>query len=253
LLVAVDDGIVPLSVAVEKDAAALSLNAVTRAIEAEWRKEAVARTGLPFEILKWPANAMMVVSLPPTFAGLEDCCFVANLQTGAWCKFTNWQTRCMALFSDRGFFGSNDGCVYEMEVGGTDAGALYTSNYSGSFDHFGLPGVTKTITQVRAIFRNATPIIPKVSCSVNYSQSLPSPPPSPANFVSPIWDSALWDSAVWDAAANPTQSTVTGWVGVGVTGFSIAPQVQVTHSITPAPKIELLAFDVAYEGGGVIV
>ena len=253
LMIAVDDGIIPISSAVSKDTAALSLDAVTAAIESEWRREAVARTGLPFEILKWPANAMMVVSLPPTFTGLEDCCFVANLKTGAWCKFTNWQTRCMALFSDRGFFGANDGCVYEMEVGGKDGAALYTANYVGGFDHFSAPGVTKTVTQARAVFRTASPLIPKISCSTNYSPTLPSAPASPADYVAPVWDSALWDSAVWDTSSSPTQSTVTPWIGIGATGFSIAPQVQATFLTTPEPKVEFLAFDIAYEAGGIIV
>ena len=252
LLIATDDGLIALSEAVRKDPAALTLSAVSRPIEPEWRKEAVARGTLPFEIIKWPSNAMMVVSLPPAFAGQQDACFVCNLQTGAWAKFTNWQTRCMAMFSERGFYGANDGCVYEMEFGGSDDGMPYTANYVGAFDHLDTPGRTKTVTMARAIFRAASPVIPKISCSKNYAETLPSPPSSPADFTTSEWDSGEWDDATWDGAATSLAFT-SPWVGIGVTGYAIAPQVQLTYAVTPQPRAELVAFDLVYEDGGVIV
>ncbi len=251
LLIATEEGVIALSEAVSKDSAALSLSAVSRAIEPEWRKEAKDRISLPFEILKWSANSMMVVSLPPV-TGLDDICFVCNIQTGAWARFTNWQTRCMSLFNGRGYFGANDGCIYEMEAGGSDDGTPYTAAYSGAFDHLDAPGVTKTITMARTIFKAATPIIAKVSGSTDYAETLPSAPSSPANFLTSEWDSGLWDSALWDTS-NIKASYKTGWVGIGETGFSFAPQVQVTYGVTPLPRVELVAFDIAYEQGGLIV
>jgi hypothetical protein len=251
LLIATEEGIIPLSEAVNKDSAALSLSAVSRAIEPEWRKEAKDRIALPFEILKWSANSMMVVSLPPG-TGLADHCFVCNLQTGAWARFTNWQTRCMTLFNGRGYFGANDGCVYEMESGGSDDGAPYTATFGGSFDHLDAPGLTKTITMARTIFKAATPIIAKVSASIDYAEAFPSAPSSPPNFLTSEWDSGLWDSAQWDTS-NIKASYKTGWVGIGETGFSFAPQVQLTYGVTPLPRVELVAFDVVYEPGGIIV
>jgi hypothetical protein len=251
LLIATEEGIIALSEAVNKDSAALSLSAVTRAIEPEWRKEAKDRISLPIEILKWPSNSMMVVSLPPV-AGLANNCLVCNIQTGAWCRFTNWQTRCMALFNGRGYFGANDGCVYEMEAGGSDDGAPYTAFYSGGFDHLEAPGLTKTITMARCVFRAASPIIAKVSGAIDYAEAFPSAPSSPADFLTSDWDVGLWDAALWDTS-NIRASYKTGWVGIGETGFSFAPQVQLTYGVTPLPRVELVAFDVVYEPGGMIV
>jgi len=251
LLIATEEGIIPLSEAVNKDSAALSLSAVSRAIEPEWRKEAKDRIALPFEILKWSSNSMMVVSLPPG-TGLADHCFVCNLQTGAWARFTNWQTRCMTLFNGRGYFGANDGCVYEMESGGSDDGTPYTAAYCGAFDLLGAPGLTKTITLARTIFKAASPIIAKVSASMNYDETMPSAPSSPANFLTSDWDNGLWDSTLWDTSGIKA-SYLTNWTGIGKTGFSFAPQVQLTYGVTPSPRVELVAFDVVYEDGGVIV
>ncbi len=251
LLIATEEGLVPISEAVRKDPAALSLSAVSRAIEPVWRREARARIALPFEILKWSDNAMMVVSLPPTAPNQDDICLVCNLQTGAWARFTNWQTRCMALYSGRGYFGTNDGLVYEMEASGSDDGSPYTAIYSGGFDHLDTPGRTKTVTMARAIFRAATPVIPKVSCIKNYADGVPSAPPSPPDFITPEWDSAIWDAATWDAALAASTFGAS-WTGIGVTGYAIAPQVQATYAVGPIPRAELVAFDLVYEDGGVV-
>jgi hypothetical protein len=252
LLIATEDGIIPLSEAIRKDAAALSLSAVSRNIEPEWRREVQSRLGLPFEIIKWPLNAMMIVSLPPTTPQVADECLVCNLQTGAWCKFTGWQTRCMAMFGDRGFFGTNAGTIHEMEIGGSDDGVPYSLTYVGAFDHMDTPGLTKTVTMARATFRSSGPIVPRISCSTNYAIRLPAAPASPADYVQATWDAALWDEATWDAA-SPTATFQTSWTGIGVTGYAIAPQVQLTFGITPIPQCELVTFDLVHEDGGFVV
>ena len=62
LLIATVDGIVPISEAIRKDVAALSLSAVSRPIEPDWKKEARARLGdSPWELLKWPDRNMAIV------------------------------------------------------------------------------------------------------------------------------------------------------------------------------------------------
>ena len=156
------------------------------------------------------------------------------------------------MYSGRGFFGANDGCVYEMEFGGSDDGQPYTANYIGAFDHCGTPGQTKTFTMARGIFRAASPINPKISASKNYAETLPTPPSSPANFTTSEWDSGLWDDATWDAGGSALAFS-SPWVGIGVTGYAIAPQVQLTYGVTPSPRAELVAFDLVYESGGIVV
>ncbi|WP_173989477.1 hypothetical protein [Agrobacterium salinitolerans] len=134
LLIGVEDGIVPISQAVNKDEAALSLASVTAAIEPEWKKEVIARRTLPWEIMKWPTNNMMVVSLPVVDDGVQPYCFVANLETGAWTKFTGWETRSLCRYGIFGFFGTNDGTIHQMDVGGSDDGLPYVCSYVGMPD-----------------------------------------------------------------------------------------------------------------------
>jgi hypothetical protein len=249
LLVATESGVVPVSEALQKDVAALSIAAVSRNIEPAWRAGVSARRTLPWEILKWSSKSMMIVSQPKPFASLGDECFACNMETGAWCRFTGWDTRCLALYSSRGFFGSNDGCVYEMEVGGSDAGIPYTSVVVGQFDHLGAQGVTKTTMQARATFLAADPFTPQISVSSDYLVELPAVPNSEPDYSGDEWDVGLWDVAKWDGTIAYAVSTK--WVSSVKTGFIHAPQVQITFGITPMPNIEMISFDMTYTKGEV--
>ena len=51
-VIATEDGMVPITQAIQKDAAALSLSAISRAIEPEWQREVQTRRSKPWDILK---------------------------------------------------------------------------------------------------------------------------------------------------------------------------------------------------------
>lgn len=239
VLVATEDGIVPLSQAVAKDSAALSLAAVTRSIPENWANEVIDRRTVNWEMIKWDASNMLIVSQPITVEGQESQCYVANVETGAWCRFTGWDTRCLALYNDRGYFGTSTGEVYEMEVGGTDDGTPYVCVYVGQFDHMKAMGAEKTVMQARATFRAASPFNYKLSVSTNYQISLPSAPASADDYSVAEWDAAVWDTDVWDSSTNET-SVSTRWVSIGRTGFVAAPTLQITCGVTPFPRVELV-------------
>lgn len=251
LLIGMEDGIVPISEAISKDRAALSLSSVTRAIEPDWRKEVATRRSLPWEILKWPLKNMGIVSLPAA-EGQDKLCYVVNLETGAWSDFTGWDTRCLVLHDDWAYFGTSDGKVMQCEVGGTDDGQPYVCTYVGLFEHLRSIATNKLVHMARTVFLAGRSFVPKLSMSVNYQVSLPSAPPSISDDTSfDEWDSGLWDQAVWDAGTE--KRVQTRWNSIGASGFVVAPQVQVTSGTTPAPDAELVAIDVTYETGAVVV
>ena len=59
----------------------------------------------------------------------------------------------------------------------------------------------------------------------------------------------------WDQTAPPSRPVVrnTGWVSIGLTGFSHAPIVQVTVAQQAPPNVELISIAALYEGAGVNV
>jgi hypothetical protein len=253
LMIATVEGIVPISEVLTKDSSALSLSAVTRAIEPTWHTEVSQRETLPWTMVKWSEKNMLVVGMPSPGPSVDPLSFVANLETGAWCQFTGttWDVRSQAVLEGVHYVGGATGKVYITETGGSDAGNNYTCTYVNHFSHIGRRGSVKSVNLARAAFRATRAFIAKVSCSINYTVSLPSAPSSVADSTEDAWDEGLWDTAVWDASGS---SLVTArWTAISKAGYVIAPQVQVTCGVTPRPDAELMSIDIEYELGGVVV
>ena len=251
LLIATKEGIVPLSEAIRKDVAALGLAAITRAIEPDWRAESTTRSGMPWELVKWTANNMLLVNLPQTSSSVEPYIYVANLETGAWCRFTGWEARCMAVYGEDGYFGTSDGKVYKMDTGGQDGETLFTAVYVSSFDDFGSPANTKVAKSAYVTFRATGNVTPQISVSVNYSVDLPSAPTASVQGGDTLWDVAEWDVDTWSAGL--TYAPRPKWFSIGRTGKAFAMQAQVTSGSAVELNVELVTSTILFEQGGMMV
>lgn len=252
LIIATMDGLVPLSAALKKDPAALTLAAVTNSIETAWKTEALARqTSQAWSIQKWVARGMAIVGLP-TVGTSEVCAFVVNLLTGAWTKYTAWDISCQAELGNIAYFGTPGGGVFVAEASGTDDGEPYSSTCVGLYDNLKRPASQKTVTMTRSTWVYNKPFIPKISFSFDYIARLPSYPSAAVHAVVDEWDVAEWDVGLWDAGST-TQNVVTRWVSVAGQGFAVAPNVQITNSHAGPPEAELVSIDLLYEEGGVAV
>lgn len=253
LVIATEEGMVPISAAVSKDAAVLSLAAISKNIEPDWRAAALERSSSPWEIIKWPEQRYAIVSLPITDDDQLAICFVVNTETGAWCKYTGWNTQCMDLLNNQLYFGTNEGTIKTAEVGGSDDGEPIYYTYVGNPDPItkNIAGV-KTMHQARVTFRSATTFNAQVNFATNYSVTLPSPPNAAADASSNEWDSGLWDVALWDQPA-PAASIGTKWISIGRSGYVFQPIVQITGALSQLPRTELVQIDAMLESGGVVV
>jgi len=249
LLIATEAGMVPLSAAIRKDTAALSMAAVSAPIAPYWQAQIAHLGSRPWEVMKWPQRNVMIVSQPGPDTD-EGTCLVANLQTGAWSRITGWVTRCMGYFDGYGHFGGPAGIVYRMGVGGNDNGLPYTCGYLGLFENMGAQGVQKTVAQMRAMFQSASPIDPQVRAQVDYDRVLSAPPNSVTDSPGAVWDTAIWDTAIWDG--EPPSEVVSRWVSIGRTGHSVAPEVQLTFGVTRTPEVELVSIDTTFHVGAMV-
>lgn len=252
IVIATADGFVPLSAVLKKDPIALSLSAVSYPIEPDWRSEANARISLPWEVEKWPEKNMAVITNPVVDDTTSAQCFVVNLETGAWARYTGIPARCLAVHNSTMYFGTTTGRIMVLESEANDNGAVYVAQVAWHFSDLGMLGQYKNAMQARATFRAAKPFIPKLSCSVDYAQMFPSPPSSVEDFTVDEWDSGEWDEAVWDGSASAT-TTSSRWVSVTGVGFAHAPQVQVTCGTTPLPDAELMTYDLTCQVGALVV
>jgi len=255
LIVGTEGGMVPISAAVTKDPAALSIASVSRNIEPDWVRDARERRTLPWEILKWDSRKTIYVTTPVT--STEDVtppqCYVVNAETGAWAKNTGWDTRCGVIHDDFMYFGTNDGTIMQAGVGGTDDGELIYHTYVGSWDHMGAISAFKETKLARAIFLTRAEFNPKVSISTDYTVNLPTPPSAASPTGSPgEWDVGIWDLSEWDTGLV-AYTVTTKWVAIQKSGYVLAPQVQVVSGSTIAPNAELVMFDLVAEQGSVVV
>ena len=248
LLIATEVGMIPVSAAIQNDLAALESKAVSRAIAPYWQEKARSLAS-GWQIVKVPRRGVMYVSQPDT-SGQMQSCLAVNLLTGAWSRCTGWDTRCLGFFDNDCFFGAADNSVYRMDVGGSDDGAAYTCRVLMQHDSMGVYGRKKSVRQMRAMFQAGSPINPQLLALPDFSEDASPPPASPANYTTDAWDSGLWDAALWDADAVLVNQA--NWTSTGVTGTTIAPELQLTFGVAPTPSVELVAIDAEFHVGAMV-
>lgn len=253
IVVATERGMVPISAARVKDPAALALDAVSRKIEPTWTREVAARRALPWEIGKWDGKTAFYVNTPVTNPQNAPITLVGNLQTGSWCRYTAWDTRCLLVSDDQMYFGSNDGTIRQAEISGADNGMPYNCEVAFAWDHMGVPAYKKSIVQAKAVFVTDVPFNVRISSSTDYTQEFPIAPNVMADTsVSSLWDVGLWDVAVWDDGAAQ-QTRTTRWRSVSRTGEVFSHQIQVPLGNARAPNAELAILHMTYSTGGIVV
>jgi hypothetical protein len=254
LLVATVDGILPLSGAITKDKAELELSAITRQIKPMWTNEVIDKREYHWTMCKWDEYEGLFVTLPAG-SGTRRC-LVANTATGAWARFTGWDAMCFMRMGDSMFFGTQTGQIMRANRTGYDNGVPYTATMVGGWEMFSSPSQTITWRQSRAAFRarSAETFIPQLSSTIDFVVTIP-PPPSAGFDPGPrhLWDEGLWDDALWDAAIPVPVVRNTGWVSIGMTGFSHAPIVQITMAQQTKPDVELISIAATFERVGVNV
>jgi len=258
LIILTVDGMVPISLAIQKDAGQMELATLTRMIKPLWREnvETGAKRANPWTIKKWDEYGAFFVAIPGGKPG-QRYCLAANNTTGAWCRFMGWDATCFIRMRADMFFGTQDGIVMQADRTGFDDGHPYVATLVGGWEMFKAPSQQVTLHQMRAIFtsRANEPFLPQLSATTDFQVTVPPPPligldPGALD----IWDEGLWDSAKWDAAGParpPHRNTL--WVSIGMTGFAHAPIVQVYVGQQSRPDVELVALGATYEIAGVNV
>jgi len=245
LLIATEDGLVPMSSAVQKNRETLSLTALSISIEKAWRAEIGRRHG-SWSITKWPAKNMAIVSFK-SISGAVTYQFVVNLRTSAWARYTGWDVRATALFDDNLLYGREDGRIMFAERGGSDDGEVYVSRYVGDYDHLRAPARTKVGKMAQGVFISNQPFNPKIGIATDFKDQTLGGLTIAQSSPTTVWDAAIWDVATWDGASS--KEITTKWVSAIGNGQYVAPVVEVAFSETAEPSIQLVATSVLYEVG----
>lgn len=246
LIIGTQDGIVPLSAAMEKDPAVLSLSAVTKPVERTWAV-AVESNANSIKLEKWTEKDLLLVVLPDSTQMLT-----ANLETGAWATQTGWYGDCAGQYLGFAFVGRDDGRVYKIDDTGTDDSSAFTARICYSFNDFGDATIYKTPSMARASFFASEGFNYKLGVSKDYKVDFP---PAPDSVTDPsdvlVWDVGDWDVNLWGGApSDPRLGLVDKYRSVFGPGYALAPTVQITSGGTEKLDVEFLGVDLILQGGG---
>ena len=247
LVVATDIGFIPLSVAVQRDLAAMSPSAISYPIEEAWNDAVRERAG-NWHCEVWPTKQMVVVA-PPTPTSTQAQMLVANARTGAWAPFTGWLATCVVVFGDRMYFGSTDGKIVEAEVSGSDQGAPYTATLVPLFDPLKTPASLKTGMQSRSTIRAPADINVRLSLQRDFEVSLPAAPDDSSIATGSVWGTGVWGTDVWGSSVE--KNTYRKWQSTPGSGYALSVAAQITSGTASPPDIEYVQTELTYDLGDV--
>lgn len=142
---------------------------------------------------------------------------VININTGAWCRFTNIRSYCWGLFRDNLYFGTDDG-IYLFDDGNSDNGTAIEGVVEQAFNDLG----TQQIKRVSLIN-------PRLSTSkdfsltvyvdtdykkrnLSYTNNIAVPPGN-------LWDVSPWNTTYW--SVDITEQIQSQWIMCSAVGFKM--------------------------------
>lgn len=246
LAILTEDGIVPVSEALRKDRAALQESAITAPIEDAWTAVISKRDGVyPFTATLWQSRGKLLVGTPQNEDGVPIS-FVANAQTGAWCRYTGWDVQCSRELGNNLYFGTSDGKIYNAEQRGNDDGVAYTGVYVPKFTDM-RSASEKIVNRSNLTARSSTAFNFSIKGLSDYVVPSLTPPASASVSVGDsAWGTGVWGTFVWGGSDAVNQQTNT-WKTTRAKGFAVSHAIQITVNQVPVPEIEITSSRIRYE------
>lgn len=199
LLLITLDGIVPLSKALTSTRIDNRIAISDKIGGAMTEATSLYQDNFGWQGMLFPKVNMLLFNIP-LLPNVEAAQFVMNTLTGAWAKFTGWNSNCFELFNDDLYFGSS-GTVYKAWTGLNDNGTQITAICKQAFNYFDSPAQLKHWKMARPIFfANMQPLI-QINMDVDFDDepiySIPSV--VPVNFSVGRWDVSDWDNSTWSS------------------------------------------------------
>ena len=245
LAIATDVGLVPLSAARTRDVAALAAASASWPVHSAWNERVNNRGFAPWHCELWPTRQMVLIGIPSN-ADFAPEMPIANAVTGAWCRRTNWDAKCIEIFKERAFIGSDDGKIFLLETTGADDGVPYTATCLLHADSLRDPASDKTALLCRAILRAREEPNDVIFVNPNFDDALPTAPDAPLVESGSIWGEAVWGEDLW--ALDTGERTRFGeWRSVSAMGDVLAPGIRVTSGNLQPPRTDLIRFDMTFD------
>ena len=258
LLIATVDGILPTSGAITKSRAELELAAITRNIRPMWREEVLDKREHHWTMCKWDEYGGMFVSAARRQSRQVQAAWSVNAATGAWTRFTGWDAMCFIQHARRYVFRHADrphhaGRPHRLRRrhalyrdAGRRLGNVFRRRRRPS------PGGRRGPRFRRGLASRSSRNCRPLSIMSSRCRRRRQPGPIPACWISGIRGCGTTRCGMPAAAPEPVVRN-TGWVSIGMTGYTHAPIVQVTVAQQAKPEVDLISIAATFERAGINV
>ncbi len=244
LAILTEDGVVPMSQAIQTELGAIQSIALTAKIQRAFI-EAVQDGGQNFgwQPISFPKRNMALINVPAAgSAPIQQ--FAFNTLTGAWARFVGMDANCWGVFETNLYFGGS-GTVFQAESGSDDNGTPIAAAMLPAFMDLGRSGRLKMVKMVRPIYTtDVADLVPSIAIAVDYVT------PTSANSAEDVSQSFFtWDVSIWDGGDIWSGSQVNlGWRGNGNLGTVVSPYISL--SVDTQQSTGLFTWDTSIWDGG---
>lgn len=264
LLALTQGGVIALSQALKLDRSQLDNVAITAKIQQAFQDAtATYKDNFGWEAVTYDVGQLAIYNIP-TEELVTSVQYVQNVQTGAWCRFTDLNAFCWGTTDTRIFYGGTDG-LYQWDVGVTDHGNDLTCDLQVAFNTYGASGRVKHFTMVQPVLNATANVKPAIEMLVDFEdrepESVPTTTISDRTDVLEIrkdWTSVVGDGA-WGSvrmqAILATDPLLTSTLADGdgndiVDGDGNLIAIDSGEPVTA--QLQCVGFNVLYEAGGVL-
>ncbi len=159
-------------------------------------------------------DGWLMINVPATSAiSGQYYHYVMNTKTSAWCRFTDWNGLCFAVYNGKLYFGCYNGKIMLGDSTKADAGAAIRVNCKTAYNSFSADPATAAFNkhfQWGKLFYacDGTPTI-SMRLNINFKEEVPTYGSALPNDLGAAWDTTDWDDEFWAAEAITQTSLIT--------------------------------------------
>ena len=263
------DGVLPISKALIQDRGAVAKIAISANINNAMNTAARSyKNNFGWQLQPYPRGTYVLLNVPIQEGQLQHQ-YVMNTITGAWCRFTNQNANCWAVFRDELYFGSNVGTVNVADTTGLDLSTPVDAIGQTAYNYYKPYGGLKQWTMLQPLLTTDSDARPAIGISTDFKDNAVVGTPSSAQTLSATYDDAIWDTDVYaiEGRSVTDWATVSGIgqcasihfrsrtgreTGLGIWGVDKWGQGYWSYPISGDVVMRLNGFNALYKHGGVL-
>ena len=243
LLIITQDGVVPMSVALQSARTNLRID-ITDKIETTMADSATDFSdNFGWQLIFYPRGGQLYLNVP-LVERITHHQYVMNTRTKAWCRFKGWNAGCWEIYQDELYFGAYQ-LIAKAWSGTNDAGGAIEAAAIQAFSELGQPGVQKQAKIFQTLFYTTGSPDLTGGVNVDYDTSENTASLQVQTSLYGLWDTGTWDSAIW----GPDLEIRKSWNGVAGVGNAFAPTL---NADTVDVQVQWVNSTIVFEEGGFV-